>query len=76
MNLKLKIKLFLYNHHSMFAGSDTQFYLIKYNTTRLAVCNCLSFTFRLGDLPSPLMFFFSKFDGRAGYQIHQKESLQ
>ena len=29
--------------------------------TRLAACNCISFTFWSGDLPSPLMAIFSIF---------------
>ena len=52
--------MFLFSHHSIFACNDTQYYLIKYiYMYRLAVCNCLSFTLRSGDLPSPLMAIFT-----------------
>ena len=57
MNLKVRMKLFLYSHYSLFACVDTQ-YLSHEIFTRLVVYNCLSFTFRLGELPSPLMAIF------------------
>ena len=60
MNLEVKIKLFLYRHHSIFtlilqiAVTLGTFSSNIIQCTWLAVC-CLSFSFRSGDLPSPQM---------------------
>ena len=44
MNSKVKMKLFLFSHHSLFACSDTQYYPIKY-------------IYLVGSLKLPIIYF-------------------